>query len=150
MKELSADLWDIPADWYGVTTNGVVDSRGDNTMGRGIALEAKQRYPELPTLLGRRLSSEGNRVFLFEFPNRAIITFPTKNHWRHPSLISLIKESCQQLVCLVNRKVRSGGSNPKIVLPRPGCGTGGLNWEEVKPILEVSFKTLDIITAHKE
>mgnify|MGYP001580901715 CR=1 FL=1 len=45
--------------------------------------------------------------------------------------LELIKESASQLAV-----VAGAYSNKTFVLPRPGCGNGGLKWEDVKPVIE--------------
>jgi len=43
----------------------------------------------------------------------------------------LIRQSARQLVEMADKF--GWGS---VVLPRPGCGNGGLDWDDVRPILE--------------
>jgi hypothetical protein len=125
MHEATGNLWEYPAQYRVITTNGVVTSRG-LVMGRGSAGEAKLIYPDLPHILGRWITQYGNRAFIYQ-PYR-LITFPTKNHWQHSSIIELILQSAAQVVDIADKyRITS------IVMPRPGCGNGGLNWREVKP-----------------
>lgn len=44
------NMWDCfgKVDLFLVTTNPIVNAKGELVMGRGIALEAKKRFPELP------------------------------------------------------------------------------------------------------
>jgi hypothetical protein len=51
--------------------------------------------------------------------------------WMAKSNLGLILESAQHLVTQVN-----AGGFKSVVLPRPGCGAGGLSWkDEVRPYL---------------
>ena len=129
MKEAIGNLWKAnPKFIRCITTNGDIKKNGELVMGRGIALEAKQKYPALPKLIAEHVKNNGNTVHYFDQYN--IISFPTKIHWRDQSDITLIKHSCYQLNTLLNHL------NKQAILPRPGCANGGLDWEkEVKPII---------------
>lgn len=130
MHEVAGDLWDWhdAGLWLVVTTNGDVNRRGMAIMGRGVAAQAALRYPALPELLAERLK-EGN--YLNDFWPFRLITFPVKHHWHDTADLELIERSCQELVDLVTR-----GSLPTpVVLPRPGCGNGGLDWAVVRPVV---------------
>ncbi len=50
MIEQQINLWDADADnvLLCITTNGYVKNNGECVMGRGCALEAKTRWPDLP------------------------------------------------------------------------------------------------------
>ena len=45
MKEVTGNIWDYPADIVCITTNGSTTRNGSAVMGKGIALQAKERYP---------------------------------------------------------------------------------------------------------
>lgn len=145
MKEIKGNIWDFHEKgcWICVTTNGVVNEDGEAVMGRGIALEAKKRFPGLPHDLGMAITSKGNK--LYSWPKCRLVTFPTKHHWMDMSDLCLIEKSCQELVSWVDAvcsfltsalKIPMVTESAKIYLPRPGCGNGGLYWNDVKPILE--------------
>jgi hypothetical protein len=133
MKEVKGNLWDYPADVRVITTNGFVKKNGECVMGRGCAAEAKQRHPRLPKILGDLIQRRGNNVHYLLY---ALYSFPVKHHWFQKADIALIEQSAKQLVTLITEDWDSGDKEPIIVLPRPGCGNGQLNWEDVKPILE--------------
>jgi len=132
LQEIKGDLWEQDADALVITTNGFVKRNGAAVMGRGVALQAAQRYPWLPAALGSSIETQGNHVTPFLVDNRWIITFPVKHKWYEKADLLLIERSRDELVALQVRL-----SLGKVVLPRPGCGNGGLDWEDVKPIMEV-------------
>lgn len=136
MKEQKGNIWNLAKedDWICVTTNGFVKNNGTCVMGRGIAAQAANKFPNLPLELGSRIKESGNKVFLF--PNHHIISFPVKHNWWEVADLTLIKESCLQL----KRLEEEGLGNGNIFIPRPGCGNGKLNWFVVKPILEEIFQ----------
>ena len=45
-----------------ITTNGFTKNNGDAVMGMGIAKQMAEKFPELPTLLGRAIRANGNCV----------------------------------------------------------------------------------------
>jgi len=132
MIEIKGNIFDIEADAICVTTNGLTNTKGELIMGKGLALQFKERFPYLPYYFGRNVLEHGNQVFYIKhFSDPTIFSFPTKHHWRNPSDINLIKQSAIQLanhVTLLKLK--------KVLLTRPGTGLGGLLWEQVKPVIE--------------
>lgn len=134
MKEITGNIFHIrDADAICVTTNGCVKANGELVMGAGIALQFNNRYTGLAFRLGRKVRKRGNHVHTdwVSYDSRTIVSFPTKNSWQEPSLLTLIKRSAEELVSLTNRN-----NWKKVVLPRPGCGLGQLNWEDVKAVIE--------------
>jgi hypothetical protein len=113
-------------------------------MGKGIALQAKLRYPRIETTLGRLIQKYGNRVFYLGY---GLISFPTKHDWRDDkSDIDLIKRSAMELVSLFKGDVPiKNKSNRRILLTRPGCGSGNLNWTDVRPILQTILSSNEFI-----
>jgi hypothetical protein len=131
MREITGNLWDYHDDgwWTVITTNGSVRRDGQAVMGRGCAAEAAQRYPSLPRRLGTRLQRVGNRLFVWE--DLHLITFPVKHRWWEPADLRLIKQSAQALRDWMDVWV----PGMRVIVPRPGCGNGRLNWRIVRPVL---------------
>lgn len=128
MKEARGNLWTFPAQWRCITTNGDVKKNGEAVMGRGCALQAKTRYPTLAHEFGLRLIHLGNYPHAFHSYN--IITIPVKEHWTKKAALGLIRASLRTLGSFPSQMVQSA------VLPRPGCGNGGLLWENIRPLCE--------------
>lgn len=135
MKEVVGDIWEFhrQGNWIVIPTNGTVKSNGDAVMGKGIALEAKRRFPDIPRMLGFQLRTMSNPPEPTDVGHN-IFTFPTKYDWRQKSSPELIEKSCRLLVKLIS--VHPWLYKPPIYLPRVGCDNGRLNWKDVKPILE--------------
>ncbi|QLE56653.1 macro domain-containing protein [Nostoc sp. TCL26-01] len=113
-------------------------------MGKGIALQFKQAYPE--NFRHYEKACKANEVQpgqMFTvvtgslFNPRYIINFPTKRHWKGKSKIEDIKSGVAALV----REVQQLGIS-SIAIPPLGCGNGGLDWVEVKPLIESAFAQL--------
>lgn len=128
MLEAKGNLWGLPADVVCITTNGYVSKNGRAVMGRGCALEAKQMFPGIDWELGRLIKLNGNHVqplIVGQVP--VIYAFPVKHNWWEKADLQLIKRSCIELMDAIPFR--------KVLLPRPGCGNGKLDWVDVKPLI---------------
>ncbi len=113
-------------------------------MGKGIALQFKNKWPENFTAYEAACKAglvRPGHMFVFDSgglvkPN-FIINFPTKDHWRGKSRIEFIRDGLVDLVKEVKRLgIRS------LAVPPLGCGNGGLDWKEVRPLIESAFAVL--------
>lgn len=133
MNEIVGDLWKEHAQGavVAITTNGTVNRVGRAEMSRGCARQARDRYPDLLQTLGSLLKQHGNHVFDL---GHQLVSFPVEDDpFQNPDM-RLIEQSCCELVELVDYKEWQ-----KVVVPRPGCGGGGLSWADVRPILQKYF-----------
>jgi hypothetical protein len=132
MLEIVGDIWDYSGTGIIViTTNGSLTRDGRAIFGRGVARQAAQRFPGLAETAGRLLAEQGNHVLDL---GNGIVTFPVEETpWSLPDL-RIIARSAQELRLLADC---SGWQN--IVVPSPGCGGGGLAWNDVKPLLAPWF-----------
>jgi hypothetical protein len=148
MIEISGDIWDLKFTPRVITTNGTVTAAGKAVMGRGVALDAKKKYPELSKKLAIRINNYGNIVQYFSYYK--LFTFPVKHNWWEKADLKLIEKSTNDLLSFVNAFTRQEVPGfEKIYMVRPGCENGKRDWEtEVKPILT---KILDdrFIIVHK-
>ena len=133
MKEVFGNAWDYPANVFCITTNGTVKSSdGAGVMGRGIAAEAKKRFPGIDKKLGNMICKHGNHVYLAtDFGSGDLCFFPVKHNWWEKADLNLIKRSAMELA-----SIAEAFPETIFVLPRPGCGNGGLCWDLVKPVIE--------------
>lgn len=184
MREITGDLFAHNAngpDAICITTNGFVNRHGENIMGRGVAGEAKKRWPGIAKELGMRLRAEGNRPHLLtrtqegqthvagHFVPYHIVSFPTKPDvctfdmllpyyqrkvrmdqrfypgWMSRSHPFLIEVSARLLA-----ELAKDHGWQSVVLPRPGCGAGGLRWEDIKPRLESQLDDRFYVISPKE
>ena len=135
MKESNKDIWETELDAICVTTNGIVTKNG-LVMGKGIAHEASERFPGIARFFGNHVQHRGNVPHLYRnYPlikESYIISLPTKHHWRDPADIILIEMSIKLLVKIADDHLHL----KRIGMTRPGCGYGGLDWNEVKAVIE--------------
>jgi O-acetyl-ADP-ribose deacetylase (regulator of RNase III) len=115
-------------------------------MGKGIALQFKNAYPENykqyvqackdKTIgIGKLLVTEEQTLM---YGKKIIVNFPTKTDWRKPSEYSYIEQGLTALVQIIQtRGIKS------IAIPPLGAGNGGLDWSRVKSLIEKHLSTLD-------
>lgn len=118
-------------------------------MGRGIALQFKSNFPENFKAYKAACTREEvrpGRMFVFETRRltnpKFIINFPTKRHWLGKSRMEDIEAGLQALVEEIHaRHIRS------IAIPPLGSGLGGLNWADVRPLIDAAFRGIDDLHA---
>lgn len=123
-------------------------------MGKGMALEFKKRFPDMYRDYVERCGRDEVRPgepYLYRPPPAQlgllddaprhpwILNFPTKRHWRSRSKISDIKAG---LGYLTEHYQRWGIES--LAVPPLGCGNGGLDWDEVRPILIDAFESFTV------
>lgn len=114
-------------------------------MGRGIALQFKNTFPDnfmAYAAACKRNEVQPGRMFIYETGRltnpRFIVNFPTKRHWKEKSLMVDIETGLTALVEEIkSRNIRS------IAIPPLGCGLGGLEWREVRPMIEAAMCEMD-------
>jgi O-acetyl-ADP-ribose deacetylase (regulator of RNase III) len=117
-------------------------------MGKGIALQFKKKWPANFKAYAAACKAGEiclGKMFIFDLgalaTPRYIINFPTKDHWRNASNLKDIEAGLQNLVQQIkNLDIRS------IAMPPLGCGNGGLNWADVRPVIEHYFAGLKDVT----
>lgn len=111
-------------------------------MGKGVALQFKQAFPANFTAY-KRACDIGEvrigRMFVYDSsrrgPHRYVINFPTKQHWRSKSRLQDIEVGLHDLVRLIHEL-----GVASIAVPALGCGNGGLNWNDVYPLIERALR----------
>lgn len=132
MREITGDIWSyLGQGIIAITTNGHVTKNGDAVVGSGVARQALERFPDLQHRLGAALRSGGNHVAVL---GNGLVSFPVEESpWALPEL-RLIRRSAEEL-----RRLADQEGWQTIIVPRPGCGGGGLAWREVRPLLADLF-----------
>ena len=116
----------------------------DGFMGKGIALQFKQAWSENFDVYAKACRAKEvcpGQMFIWETGRmvnpRYILNFPTKRHWKEKTLIEDIRSGLRALVADVQRLGISS-----IAIPPLGCGNGGLDWRDVRPLIESAFAEL--------
>lgn len=118
-------------------------------MGRGVALQFKNAFPENFDEYAKACKHRAirpGRMFVFETGQltnpRYIINFPTKRHWRGKSRIEDIEAGLVDLQKVIREKdIRS------IAIPPLGSGLGGLDWREVRPRIKDALHDFNEVVA---
>ena len=114
---VASDIFDSPAKVLVNTVNTV------GVMGKGIAKVFKAVYPEMfkeyQALCETRQFDIG-QLWLYKAPNRWVLNFPTKRHWRNPSKVEFLE---QGLAKFANSFSDYGITS--VAFPLLGCGNGG-------------------------
>lgn len=137
---VESSLFDSPAQ----TLVNAVNTVG--VMGKGVALTFRQLYPEMFAEY-KRLCEQGalhiGQLHLYRGPDRNVLNFPTKKHWRSPSRPEYIEAG---LRTLVDHHEQWGLTS--LALPPLGCGAGGLDYDtQVRPLVENYLGALPIPVA---
>jgi len=117
-------------------------------MGKGIALQFKDKYPNnLNAYLAACKSGEMiiGKMLVFKeseaYGGKIIINFPTKKDWKHKSKYEYIEKGLKDLVKVINEyNIKS------IAIPPLGCGNGGLEWDKIKSLMEKYLGTITSCT----
>lgn len=136
IEYVEGNIFDSPAQVIVNTVNTV------GVMGKGIALEFKNRYPQMfekyKTACEKHMLTIG-KLMLVSAPDHMLLLFPTKENWRYPSKISYIEQGLKRFC---DNYAQRGITS--IAFPKLGCGNGELDWNEVHPLMERYLKDLPI------
>ena len=107
-------------------------------MGRGLALQYKNKFPENFKVYAKACKQEEvipGKMFITQTEQltnpKYIINFPTKRHWKGKSKIEDIDDGLTDLINAIKKyNIKS------IAIPPLGSGLGGLDWDMVKNKIE--------------
>lgn len=113
-------------------------------MGRGVALQFKNRFPanfKAYAAACKLGEVQPGKMFVHDRREvtrpRYIINFPTKRHWRGKSRIEDIRLGLEALAEEIrSRRIQS------VAIPPLGSGLGGLDWRDVRPLIEHAMANL--------
>lgn len=114
-------------------------------MGRGLALQYKNKYPqnfkEYETACKKEMVKPG-KMFVHQTGQltnpKYIINFPTKRHWKGKSTIEDIESGLDDLLQVIQKlHIKS------IAIPPLGSGLGGLEWSVVRARIEAKLSEID-------
>ncbi|WP_152055235.1 type II toxin-antitoxin system antitoxin DNA ADP-ribosyl glycohydrolase DarG [Aliarcobacter butzleri] len=114
-------------------------------MGRGLALQFKNKFPQnfkeyqlactnKEVQLGKMFVHQTGQLINPKY----IINFPTKGHWKQNSKIEDISNGLDDLITIIEKY-----SIKSIAIPPLGSGLGGLDWNQVKKLIEEKLKNIN-------
>lgn len=111
-------------------------------MGAGLAKAFKEKY--LERFKDYKTKYEQNLIEIrvlnmYRTDGELIVNFPTEIVWRRKSRLEWIEEGLHHF----KENYKSWGIK-SIALSQLGFGKGGLNWEDVKPLMKKNIDKLDI------
>lgn len=102
-------------------------------MGAGLALECKLRYPEMNAkyvqICEKKLLDIG-KLWLFKYPERWILNFPTKKHWKNPSKEEYLHAGLRRFLDTYEDK-----NITSVAFPLLGAQHGGINSSRSEEIM---------------
>lgn len=122
-------------DFAFITTNSYVKNNGRLVMGRGIAQQVRDSFPDIDLDLGKTITSRGLHLKTYDliqsqtYPK--IWAFQVKWHWADKANLTLIESACDELSNMAQYNY-----DKVFYLNFPGIGNGQLSREEVLPIVE--------------
>lgn len=113
-------------------------------MGKGIALQFRERFPEMYKEY-KALCKEGKfrpgDLFVYPYGHGFVYNLATQKTWHDKATLQAIEKSLMQMLEHAMRNdVKS------IALPRIGAGLGGLNWEDVKSVIQKVSSIYPMVT----
>lgn len=136
IQAVRGDIWTYePTHLLVIPTNIGWKANGQNVMGRGLALQAAGRYPDLASWYGLQCRTYKAHTPVMVYPDAPLILFPVKPlnveqpsmSWKERATLALIERSASQLAAMPVRTV---------AVSMVGCGNGGLDMADVRPILD--------------
>lgn len=123
-------------------------------MGAGVAKQMMERYPEQCNVFNQACKNKTpispGRVYVMEQVHASVVQHgdsdtplvlhaTTKDHWKDPSRIQWMQS--------IATRLRHESARPHIdtvAMPALGCGHGGLDWVDVRGVLEPELAESDV------
>lgn len=158
MKSVTGNIWNFcHLGAIGIPTNGFVTRNGAAVMGKGLALDTKNRYPGVAYNLGTHLRKNGNVSGIIVNHPETIFSVPVKPVYKvitsldevvsHARYLYNVGDSVPGYHCLAEINIirESLEKLPGFLdkcgidvayIPLLGCGNGGLSFkDDLAPIL---------------
>lgn len=136
------DMWSVfgKTDLFLITTNPIINKQGLAVMGRGIAKQMADRYPEVREDFAQAMHMlrdtdcwpcYTDTIGGYGYPKQTVGFFMVKDHWAAPARLDIIQKSVDELCAWLQDDPKE-----RVDLNFPGIGNGRLSREEVLPLLQ--------------
>lgn len=140
------------------TTSNIFDSKADclvnpvncfGVSGAGLALEFKNRYPKMFELYNKECKLQLFRIgrcalYSKEIAGKNILCFPTKYHYSSKSNLTVIERGLQYFYTKYSCFIFKNRNIYSVSFPQLGCGKGGLQWDDVNPLMQEYLSDLEL------
>jgi O-acetyl-ADP-ribose deacetylase (regulator of RNase III) len=111
-------------------------------MGNGLAYDFKRFFPDMYEAY-RELCHDDRfqigQLLMYRTANKWVLNFPTKRHFRADSQLEYIEAGLKKFA-----RTYADQNITSVSFPALGTGTGNLDWEEVRPLMESYLAPLPI------
>ncbi len=137
IEYVKGNIFDSDADCIFNTVNC------EGFMGKGIAYQFKERFPDNNRQY-KEYCKEGKLrpgvLLILTEKGKTIVNFPTKDKWRNPSKMEYISDGLDEFIrVLPELRIK------KVAIPPLGCGNGGLEWRDVKRLIEDKLRDCNTV-----
>ena len=133
----------IDGDLFRSSAKVLVCSVNPNgNMDEGLASQFRKRSAKLYKAYRDLCELEQVKVgtlFLYKTRSRWILCFPTREDMAQPSSLEMIETGLKRFL-----EVNDEMDLQSIAFPKLGCGSGGLDWKDVKPLMAQYLEPLDL------
>ena len=135
------NMWSVwpTTDRFFITANATLKKDGSLVMGRGIACEARDRFPGLDLKLGQAIGTSGKVYGILL--GKKLCLFQVKFHWHEQADLSLIESSTMLLTAQAHIE-----SEKRFDLNFPGIGNGRLAYDDVYQIIKTLPENVHVWT----
>ncbi|SHN40951.1 macro domain-containing protein [Chitinophaga sp. CF418] len=105
-------------------------------MGKGIAVAFKERYPKMYQeykMLCRTGKFTLGSVYEYNYGDGYVFNLGTQVSWTTRANIEAVGQAIEKML-----SIASTLKIDKIALPKIGAGLGGLNWDDVKAVIDTA------------
>ena len=139
MKLYIGNMWSVfsQVDLFCITTNSYIKKNGALVMGRGIAQQARDKFPGLDLALGQAIVNAGMQDEVYgllvspSWPVKKLAAFQVKTNFRSKAELEIITASTHALSTFAK-----ANPNKRIALNFPGIGNEKLPYNEVLGIVK--------------
>lgn len=139
VQVLSGSMFDSDAPVLVCPVNTV------GAMGAGLALEFKERHPDVyyhykRACRSKTLSKNSLQLIKADGAPYKVLMVPTKEHWKNDSDAQMVRNNVRRI-----RRFLEDRKYVKLAMPLIGCGLGKLDPDDVLRWIHTEFDDLDTV-----